>query len=451
MDSRLRGNDICGRHVCLLIEQCELVANTLHILIADYVPIANKGEEAIVRGIEDMLGDGRPVALGLFDNVEAVTQRDNITIFPRPWLFRFEGNSNLSGCGRVLMQATIAMQLRLGIYERLMNLTAGWYRQCRPLKEFFDRAEYVLVGHDGVFCVESCGIIHLAKKHGKRSGILGASTGLAGGRFYKAGLYRRTMDESDFCVFRERHSRDSMAQVCRDPSKLIVGPDPAFAMRPAEPQAAREVLESYELYRRARRDSRPIVAATALEKGRVYAGFRPDLHGQAKQQAHAKYLAAILDPLVDTHHAFILFLPHSLEPDGSDVVAARHVVEQMKSGPTDSLILERDCNPRLLKSVIGQCDFLVGERTHSLIGSVSVGTPFVALTNRRDTRTHGIIGDMCRCEDSIVDMDATDEEIASAKVRDLVAARVSLRQSLEGIQRDLAGQIEAVARLVKAS
>ena len=94
------------------------MADVLHILIADYVPIANKGEEAIVRGIEDMLSEGRPVVLGLFDNVEAVTQRGNVTIFPRPWLFRFEGNSRLSAPARVVTQAVIALQLQLGIYGR---------------------------------------------------------------------------------------------------------------------------------------------------------------------------------------------------------------------------------------------------------------------------------------------------------------------------------------------
>ncbi len=426
------------------------MADALHVLIADYVPISNKGEEAIVRGIEDMLCDDRPVALGLFDNVETVTQHGNITIFPRQWLFRFEGNSRLSARTRLVTQAVIALQLQLGVYGRLKNLTAGTGHY-QPLREFFERAEYVLTGHDGVFGVESCGIIHLAKRHGKRSGILGASTGIAGGRFYKAALYRRTMEESDFCVFRERHSRDSMAQVCRDPARLVVGPDPAFAMHPAEPQEARKLLESHELYRRARQDGRPVVAVTALEKGRVYAGFRPDLQGRAKQQAHAGYLAAILDPLVGTARAFLLFLPHSLEQDGSDIVAARHVVEQMKSRPDDALILERDCGPRLLKSIARECDFLIGERTHSLIGAVSVGTPFVALTNRRDTRTHGIIGEMCRCEDHILDIDAADEEHASKKVLEIFNARASMRQSLEQIRGDLAKQIEVIVHLVKGS
>jgi len=423
--------------------------DTLHILIADYVPIANKGEEAIVRGIEDMLSDGRRVALGLFDHVPEVARRGNITIFPKQWLFRFEGNSGLSSRRRVLLQATIALQLRFGIYSRLNNLTIAGQERCRPLQDFFEQAEYVLVGHDGVFCVESCGIIHLAKKHGKRTGILGASTGIGAGRAYKAGLYRRALEASDFCVFRERFSCASMRQVSRRDEKLTVGPDPAFAMRPAGPDEALGVLERCEGFRRARSERRAVVAVTVLEKGRVYVGFRPDLEGQAKRQAHAQYLATVLDALIQERGAFVLFLPHSIEKDGSDVVAAQHVTEQMKSGSDRCAILEEDCGARLLKGIIGQCDFLVGERTHSLIGGVSMGTPFAALTNQRDTRTHGIIGEMCRCENQIVDMDVWDQPAAARKVLDLFESRASTREALSQVQEDLSRQLTRIAGLVK--
>lgn len=423
--------------------------NALHILVADYVPIANKGEEAIVRGIEDMLSGGRPVALGLFGNVSEVTQKGNITIFPKDWVFRFEGNADLSPWTRVWVQAMIASQLRLGIYSKLKNFTKAGDAKCRPLQEFFDRAEYVLVGHDGVFCVESCGLIQLAKKHGKRAGILGASTGIGVGRFYKAGLYRDALEASDFCVFRERHSCESMKQVCRRPEKLIVAPDPAFAMEPVSADEATGTLGQYELYCRARYASRPVVAVTVLEKGRVYAGFRPDLKGREKCLAHAKYVATILDALVAETHAFLVFLPHSIEDDGSDIVAARHVTEQMQSGPNDMMILEEDCGPRLLKGMIGACDFVVGERTHSLIGSVSVGTPFVALTNRRDTRTHGIIGEMCRCEHQIVDMDVRNERAAARRALELLASRTSIREALGQVNQELSKRLREIARLIR--
>ncbi|NLH42089.1 MAG: polysaccharide pyruvyl transferase family protein [Planctomycetes bacterium] len=425
--------------------------DVLHILIADYVPIANKGEEAIVRGIEDMLSEGSPVALGLFDDVPEVTVRGNVTAFPRDWVFRFEGNSALFGRRRLLAQAWIAARLRVGCYGSLKNLTPPGAEKCRPLREFFERARYVLVGHDGVFCVESCGVLRLAKRHGKRAGILGASTGIGGGRFYKAGLYRRALEESDFCVFREEHSCESMKQICRDPGKLQVAPDPAFAMHPDPPEAAREVLDRVDSYRQAKQAGRPIVAVTALEKGRVYAGFRPDLPSQAKQETHAAYLASIIDALIAKYRAFALFLPHSIETSGSDVVAARHVAEQMKSPRSDYAILDQDCGARLLKSIVGRCDFLVGERTHSLIAAASMGTPFAAMTNRRDTRTHGIIGKMCRCETQIIDMDVIGPTEASQAVSGLFETRDSIRRSLESIQGDLAARIEAIVRVVKGT
>jgi polysaccharide pyruvyl transferase WcaK-like protein len=152
---------------------------------------------------------------------------------------------------------------------------------------------------------------------------------------------------------------------------------------------------------------------------------------------------------VRTHRAFILFLPHSVEHGASDVVAAQHVVEQMKAEPDDAMILERDCQARLLKGIIGLCDFLVGERTHSLIGSAAMGTPFVALTNQRDNRTHGIIGQMCRCGEHIIDMDVTDEDEVPQMVLERFAQRDVTRESLRQVRRDLSRRTEGVLRLIK--
>ena len=242
-----------------------------------------------------------------------------------------------------------------------------------------------------------------------------------------------------------------MRQLCHRPEKLMVGPDPAFAMEPVSSDEATGILGQSEFYCRARYASRPVVAVTVLEKGRVYAGFRPDLRGQAKSRAHAAYLATVFDALIDEHHAFLLFLPHSVESDGSDIDAAGHVTDQMKSGADDYMILEDDCRARLLKGIIRECDFVVGERTHSLIGSVSVGTPFMALTNRRDTRTHGIIGEMCRCEHQIVDMDVMDERTATRKALELFASRASIRDALSQVHQELSRQVREISPLVKGA
>ena len=159
----------------------------------------------------------------------------------------------------------------------------------------------------------------------------------------------------------------------------------------------------------------------------------------------------MLDALIAKESVFVLFLPHSVEDDGSDIVAARHVVEQMDAGAGDYMILEEDCTARLLKGIIRECAFVVGERTHSLIASVSVATPFMALTNRRDTRTHGIIGEMCQCEHLVVDMDVENEPAAARRARELLASRASIRKVLEPVRVELSSRLLEIGQLVKRS
>jgi polysaccharide pyruvyl transferase WcaK-like protein len=422
-----------------------------HILIADHVPLANKGEEAIARGISDMLRDEREVQIGLFDNVEQITHCPGITVFPSRWILRVESRQALPEWGRTLGQALVSVQLRLEWYSRLKRLVNSSGSIYRPLQEFFESAEYVVVGHDGVFCAESCGIIHLAKREGKCVGILGASTGVGRiGKVYKSWLYRRAISEVDFCVFREQYSFASMNRALGLSEKFIVGPDPAFAMKPEEPQTARKILRSDAHYKHARRDKRQIVAAAVLEKGEVYARFKPELKGIQKQKAHAKYLAAIFDGLIAERDAFIVFLPHAIEHDSSDITAAQHVTEAMKSGSENYTIIDQDMSARLLKAIIKECDFLVGQRTHSLIGSVAVATPFMGLTNRRDNRTHGIIGDMCRCESCIVDMDVTDERAVSRKALELFDDRINIKKSLRKISRELLGKLDEISKMIRS-
>lgn len=425
--------------------------NTQYILVADYVPLANKGEEAIIRGIEDVLSDGRPVELGLFDNVQDVTRQDNITVFPRKWVFRTEGGISLSGRQRVLSQILISLQMRLGIYSKLNHLVSSSDSKHKPLHDFFNCADYVVVGHNGVFCPESCGVIHLARKAGKCTGILGSGSGIGRvGKIYKGWLYRRALDESDFCTFREHYALRSMKRIYHTPDKLILAPDPAFAMRPAEPEAARRVLERYESFRRARQSGRKIVGVTVLEHERVYAAFMPEFEGITKSQAHINYLANIFDALVKERNAFVIFLPHAIEKHCNDITAAQHTVEAMSCSPGDYMIIDQDCGARLLKSIIGACDFLIGERAHSIIGSVGMATPFVAMTNRADLRMHGIIGDMCQCQEQIIDMDVLDEETSRQKVLALFDARESIKKFLVEIRRKLLGQLDAVSRIIKA-
>jgi polysaccharide pyruvyl transferase WcaK-like protein len=422
----------------------------LTILVADYVPLANKGEEAILRGIEDMLSNGRPVRLGILGRVPEPVQQGHITVFPCHWIFRSQGRTGLSLKRRLWLDVVMATQMRFRDNPMIQRLVSFEDNQYEPLRTFFRQADIVLVGHDGVFGTESCAVIHLAKQAGKRTGILGASAGLGKrGRYYKGWLYKRALWESDFCVFRERFAWENLRRVGTNPKKLILAPDPAFAMQAAAPEAAQAVLQSHPEYNEAKTMSRPIVAVTVLETGRVYAQFRPDLTGVTKCRAHALYVAGILEELVTQANAFIVFLPHSVEAGASDITAAEHVREAMGHARDHTMILDQEGDARLLKAMIRECHFLVGQRTHSLIGAVSVGTPFVALTNHKDTRTHGIIGHMCECMEQIIDMDLLNDKQARQKAYSIFSERGTMRQQLRHVGTELMQRLQAVARLVR--
>lgn len=423
---------------------------TYTILIADYVPLANRGEEAILRGIEDLLGDRYAVRLGVFDNVVQPTTQGNVTVFPWPWLFRAQGNVALRGTRRLVHDLVLTLQMRVGYYGRLWNLIRPCGRAMTPLRDFIAQTDLVLVGHDGVFCSESCGVIHLAQRMGKRVGILGASATLVPKtRWYKGWLYRRALRESDFVVFREDHARASLRTVATCPEKLRLAPDPAFAMQPAEARAARDLLAAYPVYETARREGRPLVAVTVLEKGRVYAQFRPELRGAVKRQAHAQYLADLLRELIHATDALVLFLPHAVEADASDVQAAKRVVSCLLPNERNALILDRDMDARLLKATIRECHFLVGERTHSLIAAMSLGIPFVGLTNTQDTRTHGIIGRMMQCPDQLVNMDQDSAATAMRKVWANWSQRDRLIDHLKQMMPKVEAELQVSAHLAR--
>ncbi|MFC1764466.1 polysaccharide pyruvyl transferase family protein [Planctomycetota bacterium] len=425
------------------------MGDTVHILVADYVPLANKGEEAIVRGMADLLGQGRLVRLGVFGLVEQPETVGNITVFPWFWIFRAQGNRSLKGKQRLLHDILLSCQMRLGYLGPVKHLQAPGCRDRQPLVDFFQAADLILVGHDGVFCTESCAVIHLAKRSGKRVGILGASATLAPkARAYKGWLYRRALTESDFCLVREHYAQQSLAAVAADPNTIKVAPDPAFAMQPASRDDVECLLAPYERFQAARQAGRPIIAATVLEAGRVYAGFRPELNGEEKRRAHASYLATIFSTLVEETQALILFLPHSIEQYGNDVQAAQRVVSLMPAAKDSTLILDRDLDARMLKGIVQTCDFLVGQRTHSLIGSVSMATPFIGLTNRADTRTHGIIGVMCECEKQLIDMDTVDTKSTSQRVQTQYAKRAELSTHLQSVRVKLMGELQTAAAVV---
>ena len=107
-----------------------------------------------------------------------------------------------------------------------------------------------------------------------------------------------------------------------------------------------------------------------------------------------------MDYILEKTDANIVFLPHSIGPEKAldDRIVARSITRFMKDSSSRVFIIEDDISGRLLKYLIAQADLLIAERIHSIIGSVKVNTPFLAIGSSADTRIRGIVGTMLHAE-----------------------------------------------------
>ncbi|MDY6839531.1 MAG: polysaccharide pyruvyl transferase family protein [Thermodesulfobacteriota bacterium] len=435
----------------------------LKIFVVDRVPLANKGEEAIIRGIEDLLADKeRPIELAVFDRTDKTYRLGNITAFPVTWAFYDWGwlsrratsfvTRYIKAGKRKALIYWRSLRIRYGLlgpYGRIAASRDGLHAE---MAQFFAAADYVLVGHDGLFNFEHCGILSVAKQKGKRSGVLGA-----GGKGFRprnglvAAVYRQAVRESDFFVVRERGAYEELARIGCDMNRVRLAPDPAFAMKPSSRQEVEALLSEKPWFHRAREEGKLILGITVSHKEILLK--KPFAHGQSRDERirlHTEYLAQIYNDIMEKGHVFLVFLPHSLEGGArNDLAAAKGVASLLKASQDSFCVLEDDLPARTWKGIIGELDFLVGQRAHSLIGSAAVATPFVALTASNDRRTHDILGDMCGCEAQMVNMDECDPEHAAERILQSLDNRKALRSHLALKMNEFTEALEEIRRLVK--
>ncbi len=428
------------------------------ILIAEGVPLANKGEEAILRGIQDMLYPQEDVQLGILDYVSEPIVQDNITVFPYEWLYPYARPLR----SRPLNLPPLTLQQNLAKFASILSMPLGNLGASKILLQkdvgekdvlikFARNADLILLGHDGAFCLDSCPVILAAKKLGKRVGILGSGTGNPRG-YWSAPvarwMYAKAVQASDFAYFREQTTYEFMRELCGNMSKVCLAPDPAFAMQPASVSDVESVLQGEKWYKECKEQSRPLVFATVCENSVVFLkSFCEAQNEDAKRQLHSSRLARIIDGLVDAG-ATVVFLPHSIDQGrGNDLAVAADVIKST-SAKEHVFIWDADLGARMLKGAIRAADFVVGERTHSLIGAVSVRTPFAALTNKHDRRTHDIIGLMCECDQCILDLDIQDEMQLANRVVELFRQRAVAREKLTAISERLRRELTCVAATV---
>lgn len=393
------------------------------ILIAEGVPLKNKGEEAIIRGICDFLFDNENVEIAVMDFVDKPTFNTDIKIFPIAWLYPYHRPMRV----QMMKLPELSLAQKLKKYYYLVSFMWGDYgpanyllkenkAKYQELKEYVQSCDYIFFGHDGAWGLYSVPVFLAFKKLGLKVGILGSGFNPRTGGLLKIIEkigYRKVIRTTDFSFFRETNAFQYM-KVISDCNPIVkLAPDPAFGMRCVHFSLIEKyMLENYPVVMDSRKTGKPIIGVTVCENSVVFnKAFSHIYNRQEKSLYHSNLIAYLLDRLIDRYNAFVIFLPHTIdEGRGNDVLISQEVIELM-SFKNEAVIITENLDARFLKGVISWIDFLIGERTHSVIGSLSVATPFVMLTNAHDHRSNSIIGEVGNCKDLILDINKNRKEL----------------------------------------
>ena len=109
------------------------------------------------------------------------------------------------------------------------------------------------------------------------------------------------------------------------------------------------------------------------------------------QESYERSLAAFVDWLEDSEGAFVTLIPQvtSHYQNDDDRLVSRRIASYCRSSPK---VLDSELSHRELRDLYGNLDYLVGTRFHSVIFSLTVGTPALAIEYER--KTSGIMKDL---------------------------------------------------------
>ena len=386
------------------------MSSKIKFAILEHLPLSNKGENAILYGFIDMLFPNKEIDCIILDrDIKKPKTYKNIKIFPEKWLYsegiyRAYSIFSMNPKNFYSFLCRIFRYLLFKIYPnwcklRLIKLhLASILIRHKWLSLIFKKrfnffceilkADIILLGHDGAFSsIQTPHIINWLIEQGKAVAIIGCGLTEPKYRAIKE-LWISVLCNVYPLVFREHGSFKFIQSLSPSLAHARLGPDPAFAMKAASVSEAENWLFSCGIPLNVSLICFTVVADTLITSQ----SFQRLSKKEEKLLRHRVLLASLIQYILDTTQAYIIFLPHSIgpSPDKDDRIEAERVVSHLMMNTSRVKIIKDDMDARLLKAIIKYSDMLVGERIHSIINAISSGTPALALTSSYDRR-HEII------------------------------------------------------------
>ncbi len=373
----------------------------MKVLIPEWIPSYNKGEAAIFWGILETLSiTDEPVEIILFStdpeyDKKSYGQHAQIIAESLIPFTDYSLKGRRGKLKRILLYAyrCICHLIFLLFYFLLGKQVTKLFRA--SLWRKYIESDAVILGHDSVFSKYHNFLILFCKFMKKPVVIYGASfcPFEYKGNFARA-YTRYCINQADLITTRENYSAEFLKELGVRKTLINVTADKAFLLKPASSNRGVKILlrEGVDI------KQRPIIGITAVRNSEVFRyGLRKIADPEERHKFHVETLASFIDQIINKYKAQVVFIPHVVGPEPySDDRIVAHDIFNLVQNKEYVKVMIGDYKVDEIKSVLGHLDFMIGERTHSIIGAASMGVPFIAISYPKDYRTCGIIGDTLR-------------------------------------------------------
>ena len=411
------------------------------IFYADYIPSLNKGELTILQGMLESfqcLGEVEVALLSYEPKLDAPRYGSKVKAIDakESWHLRGELKSSLS---KTFASIWVMLQylLFLSMYK-VLGLRALSFMKAEIWQEYV-KADVIIMGHGGIFGIRGSPwfpvacypllTLFSAKVLGKPVALYGGSSGLPKQLpWFLQKAAKFVLNMIDLITLRESTSYQNLKNTGVRGDKLFLTADPAFLLRPVSPERAKEIM----IHEGIAGVSMLLIGMTITRH--IASKAFSDRNGpECSYRKHIEVLAQAVDDLTDRQNATVVFIPHCIglieQLDDRDDRTVAEDIFQRCNNKEKVKVITNEYGAEELKGLIGQFDFFIGERMHSVINAMSMCVPSIALSHSTDPRLSII--EMLGQEEAICYVEDLDADALIAKVEDIWAKRDEIKEKLK--------------------
>lgn len=428
------------------------------IIIAENIPSLNKGEMTVIEGCINSfseLGDTFEISMvSILPEIDTPRYNKQIRIIDAKRSFRLPGNPRkYKKIQKILVSIYFTIQhfFFLALYLLLKKRTVKIFNT--EIWHAYLESDVIFVGHNGSFGIGGgLGIYKnisylflpfMGRILKKPLVVYGASIDPYRKRRFVWRIFRFIFQHMDLITLRENGSLHNIEQMGLKTNKIALTGDPAFLLRPEKLERVKEIMSLENIDK----NTRPLFGLTVTRR-RALLSFPEIDKIDEKYQKHNEMIAEIIDRIIEKYEGMIIFLPHCIgfSTDLDDRLVAEDIFKICKHKDMVKII-NNEYTAAELKGIIGQFDFFLGERIHSVINALSIGTPAIALSNGSDQRLDIIR--MLGQDDSICLLENLDIEKMITKISDMWLKRENIKVELKSQTNYMTEQALLNGKLLK--